>query len=881
MLIDGSSLAFRAFYSILDLERFQNQAGLHTNALYSFHRMLDNVMEQFKPTHVLVAFDKSEVTFRNEKYSEYKGGRQKTPSEFKEQMPYFRVLLDGYGLKHYDILHYEADDVIGTLAYQADKDDEVIIISGDKDLTQLASDNVIVYITRKGVSQLEPYTPESIYEDYQLTPRQIIDMKGLMGDPSDNYPGVTRIGEKTAVKLLKEYHSVEELYERIDELKPSKMKENLINDKELAFISKDLAEILRDAPLDISIDDIAYQNKDIDILVDFYREMNFNSFLNELQEKEDVDLSIAVSDKPELKFEVKSLESINEEYLPKETAIWVETMGDNYHFDDIIQIAWYDKAVQTVYLAEAAAALESKEFKAWLADDKVTKISFDSKKDEVLLNRYGAELKGVSFDVLIAAYLIDTKNLHEISDIIQLFDVPVTAQPDEIIYGKGAKRAIPDKDIMQQHIANKTVALNLLTEPLLNRLSEAEMLELYNDVDLPLARVLAEMEITGIKVDGDILEDKNKELLERLSIMEERIYELAGETFNINSPKQLGEILFDKLGLPVIKKTKTGYSTAAGVLEKLLDKHPIIQEILDYRQVAKLQSTYLAGLPEYIKDDGKIHTRFVQTLTQTGRLSSADPNVQNIPIRLEEGRRIRQAFVPSEDKWQFFGADYSQIELRVLAHISQDEHMVEAFTEGEDIHSSTARRVFNIPDEIDIDSNMRRQAKAVNFGIVYGISDYGLSQNLNISRAEAKEFIDRYFEKYPGVQKYMTEIVEDAREKGYVSTLYHRRRYLPDIKASNFNVRSFAERTAINSPVQGSAADIIKIAMINLDKAIKEEGLQARLLLQVHDELILEAPAEEMERLSELVPEVMENAVRLNVPLKVDFNQGNNWYELK
>lgn len=882
MLIDGSSLAFRAFYSILDIERFKNKSGLHTNALFSFHRMLDNVMAEFQPTHVLVAFDKSEITFRTEMYGEYKGGRQKTPSEFKEQMPYIRVLLDAYGMKHYDVLKYEADDIIGTLSHQADSDDEVIVISGDKDLIQLATDNVTVYITRKGVSQLEAYTPETIMETYGVTAKQFIDLKGLMGDSSDNYPGVTRVGEKTAIKLIKEYNSVEELYERLDELKPSKMKENIINDKDQAFLSKELAEILLDAPIEIGVEDIEYKGKNVEELVEFYRQMEFNSFLTELQETTDIDIQAVNTEEATVEYEVKVVESIDEAILPQQASLYLETIGDNYHFDEVLQVAWYHQVDNVVYVADKAVALGSDLFKAWLEDESVAKILFDSKRDQVLLSHDDIQLKGIQFDALIAAYLVENNQMNEIADIVRALELPVAVQLDEIVYGKGAKRKVPeDPQVISDHIAAKAVALDLMVEALESRLNDLEMHELYVDIEMPVARVLSRMEIHGIKVDGQTLQEKNEELLLRMKEMEERIHELAGEAFNLNSPKQLGEILFDKLQLPVIKKTKTGYSTAADVLDKLVDKHPIIQEILDYRQINKIQGTYLAGLPAFIKEDGKIHTKFVQTLTQTGRLSSNDPNLQNIPIRLEEGRKIRQAFVPSEEGWQLFGADYSQIELRVLAHISKEENMTRDFIEGEDIHSATARRVFKLDDETVVDSNYRRQAKAVNFGIVYGISDYGLSQNLNISRPEAKEFIDRYFQMYPGVNQYMEEVVKQAREDGYVSTLFHRRRYLPDISASNFNIRSFAERTAINSPIQGTAADILKIAMIRLQDAIDQEGLQARILLQVHDELILEAPAEEMERLSDLVPEIMESAVSLDVPLKVDYNQGINWYELK
>ena len=879
VLIDGSSLAFRAFYSILDLERFKNRSGLHTNALYSFNRMLDNVLQQFEPTHVLVAFDKSERTFRTEKYAEYKGGRQKTPSEFKEQMPYFRVLLDAYGIKHYDVLGYEADDIIGTLSNQADEDDQVVVISGDKDLIQLASENTTVYVTRRGVSDLEPYTPAVIREKYDITPEQIIDMKGLMGDSSDNYPGITRIGEKTALKLLHQFGTVEAMYERLDELKPSKMKENIINDEANARMSKDLARILLEAPIDISVDDITMNEKNIDDLTEFYRQMEFNSFLSALGSEEVVN---DASEVMESDYEVVYLEAIKEEHLPDQTAIHFETIEENYHFADVIKVTWSDLVSHQVFVTEAKTAFDSPLFKEWLAKELTEKISYDTKKDMVIAARFGASLQHVTFDVSIATYLAEQSQDQRIEAIQSFLALPVTVQPDESIYGKGAKLAVPeDAEIVNQHVANKVEAYEQVKAPLLAKLEAVAATELFLTMELPLAVVLAKMEIEGVKVDAAALDEMNTLILERLADMEKEIHELAGREFNINSPKQLGEILFDELGLPVIKKTKTGYSTAADVLEKLKYHHPIVEKILDYRQIAKLQGTYLAGLPRFIKEDGKIHTRFVQTLTQTGRLSSTDPNLQNIPIRLEEGRKIRKAFVPSHEGWQLFGADYSQIELRVLAHISEDEHMRQAFIDDEDIHSATARRVFGLPEDEPITSNHRRQAKAVNFGIVYGISDYGLSQNLNITRKEAKTFIDTYFDKYPGVAEYMKEIVKQAKEDGYVTTLFNRRRYLPDIHSSNFNIRSFAERTAMNSPIQGSAADIIKIAMIRLDEAITKENLQAKLLLQVHDELILEAPAEEMARLAELVPEVMEGAVELAVPLKVEANQGENWYELK
>ena len=872
LLIDGSSLAYRAFFSILDIERFKNKAGLHTNALFSFNRMLDGVLDQFKPTHVLVAFDKSGHTFRTEQYPEYKAGRQKTPGEFREQLPYFRVLLDAYGIKYYELLHYEADDILGTLAKAADPDDQVMIVSGDKDLTQLASDQVTVYITKKGVSELEPYTPASIWDKYQLTPQQIIDLKGLMGDSSDNYPGIERVGEKTALKLLHQFGTVEGLYQGLDQLKPSKMKENIIRDEANARLSKSLARIVQDAPLEITLDDCQLGQRDLAQLSEFYVQMDFRSFLAQLHQGAEV-----VASQETTRYPVTWLESIEDDHVKAAGAFYLETLSENYHFAPVLAVAWTQG--DQAYATSGQVAFASSAFRKWLEDGSLPKISADLKRDSILLDHQGLTLAGVTFDVGLAAYLVDVEKIKDLTSLATYLDLGIQVQLDEVVYGKGVKQALPENERLAQHLADKVSLLDQAVAPLTQQLDDLGMTQLYQDMEFPLAQVLTDMEKRGVAVDVATLDQMNDLLLARLEELEAEIQALAGQAFNPNSPKQLGEILFERLGLPVIKKTKTGYSTAADVLEKLKD--PIVAALLTYRQLAKLQGTYLAGLPKFIQADGKIHTRFVQTLTQTGRLSSADPNLQNIPIRMEEGRKIRQAFVPSEPGWQLFGADYSQIELRVLAHISGDPHMKQAFLEGQDIHAATARRVFGLSDDAVVDSDMRRQAKAVNFGIVYGISDYGLSQNLDMPRKEAKAFIDRYLAEYPGISTFMQQVVAQAKKDGYVSTLWGRRRALPDIYSSNFNLRSFAERTAMNTPIQGTAADIIKVAMVALDQAIRQRGLQARLLLQVHDELILEAPQEEITILEDLVPEVMEGAVSLSVPLKVEAASGNNWYQLK
>lgn len=875
LLVDGNSVAFRAFFALHNsLERFKNRNGLHTNAIYAFHNMFENVMQKEQPTHVLVAFDAGKTTFRTEMYAEYKGGRSKTPGEFKEQMPYIRELLTGLGVKYYELPNYEADDIIGTLAEKVDKEIfDVVVLSGDRDLTQLASKEIKVDITVKGVSDIESYTPEHVAEKYDgLTPKQIIDMKGLAGDASDNIPGVTKIGEKTAIKLLNQYGSVEGIYEHIDEMKQSKMKENLINDKEQAFLSKKLATIDTDAPVEVDIDSLAYQGKDLDKLVPFFKEMDFKQFLAKLD---------VVEEQVEMKdilFEV--VHEYDESMFQTNMALYVEMMGDNYHTEDIVGVAW--GTPEKIYVTNDLAIFENEAFLSWVGDKTRLKNVYDAKRTYVALNRYATKLQGIDFDVLLGAYLLDTNEKSEDIEGIASHYGYHDIQSDEAIYGKGAKKGLPeDEEVFFAHLARKVSAINGLTPKLSQELTEKNQEDLFQKMELPLSIILAEMEISGIKVDATRLQEMKIEFSDRLREIERKIYEEAGEEFNLNSPKQLGVILFEKMGLPVIKKTKTGYSTAVDVLEQLREQAPIVDDILIYRQIAKIQSTYVEGLLKVIQSDGKVHTRYVQTLTQTGRLSSVDPNLQNIPIRLDEGRKIRQAFVPRNKDWLIYSSDYSQIELRVLAHISDDEHLKAAFLEGQDIHSSTAMRVFGIEKAEDVTPNMRRQAKAVNFGIVYGISDYGLSQNLGITRKAAQQYIDTYFEKYPGVKEYMERIVREAKDQGFVETLYHRRRYLPDINSRNYNIRSFAERTAINTPIQGSAADILKIAMIELDKRLKESDLQATMLLQVHDELVFEVPESELEMLDKLVSEVMEQAVSLHVPLITDSSWGKTWYEAK
>ncbi|MBS8079269.1 DNA polymerase I [Streptococcus suis] len=872
LLIDGSSVAFRAFFALYNqIDRFKSPTGLHTNAIYGFNLMLDHMMKRIEPTHILVAFDAGKTTFRTEMYADYKAGRAKTPDEFREQFPFIRQMLDAMGVKHYELDQYEADDIIGTLDKMAERTEipfDVTIVSGDKDLIQLTDENTVVEISKKGVAEFEEFTPAYLMEKMGITPTQFIDLKALMGDKSDNIPGVTKIGEKTGLKLLTEFGSLDGIYENIDSMKASKMKENLIADKEKAFLSRTLATIDTQAPIEIGLDDIVYQGPKVDELGQFYDDMGFKQLRAQLG---------TTSSQEEAVLDFQIVTEISPAMLKQDQFFYFEILGENYHREDLVGLAWGDK--EKIYVG-GPELLDSPVLRDFLENQTIK--TYDFKRGKVLLDRKEITLPPATFDSRLAKYLLSTVEDNSLTTIANLYG-QTSLVPDEAVYGKGAKLDLPEREIFFPHLARKVQVLIETEEPMLTKLEENRQLDLLFDMELPLANILAKMEIAGIKVEAETLkamQSENEVLIDQLT---KEIYELAGQEFNINSPKQLGTILFEEMGLPLeyTKKTKTGYSTAVDVLERLAPIAPVVSKILEYRQITKLQSTYVVGLQDAILEDGKIHTRYVQDLTQTGRLSSTDPNLQNIPVRLEQGRLIRKAFVPSLENSVLLASDYSQIELRVLAHISQDKHLIEAFQQGTDIHTSTAMRVFGIEKAEYVTPNDRRNAKAVNFGVVYGISDFGLSNNLGITRKEAKAYIDTYFERFPGIKNYMETIVREARDKGYVETIYKRRRELPDINSRNFNVRNFAERTAINSPIQGSAADILKVAMINLDKALTEAGLATRMLLQVHDEIVLEVPVAELETVKAMVKETMESAISLSVPLIADENEGSTWYEAK
>ena len=874
VLIDGNSLSFRAFYA---LPLLSNKAGIHTNAILGFAKLLEKIIREEQPTHFLVAFDAGKTTFRHSKYSEYKGGRQKTPPELSEQFPYIRQLLDAYHIKHYELENYEADDIIGTLSKEADQNDfETIIVTGDRDLTQLATQNVTIYYTKKGVTDVDHYTPEFIAEKYNgLKPIQIIDMKGLMGDSSDNIPGVAGVGEKTAIKLLNQFDSVEGVYENIDKVSGKKLKEKLELSHEDALMSKELATINRYSPIEVTLNDTKLSDiKDNHEKIELFKKLEFKQLLADI----DNEVSEFEQEQKQVSFDIlPTFEYVDFNHLD-EAVIHFEIDGSNYLKDDILKFGFYDK--ERYIVVDADNIKDYPELIKWLENENSKKVVYDAKKTFVIAHRLNITIQNIVFDAMLASYIIDpSRTIDDVYSVVTNYHQTYVKE-DVSIYGKGKKRQVPNAEILNTHIASITKSIDAVKPLMEKELESHQQMNLLKDLELPLARILSKMEEIGIYTDVNDLQRMQQELQEKLELLVQRIHDAAGEEFNINSPKQLGVVLFETLKLPVIKKTKTGYSTAVDVLEQLQNEHPIINDILEYRQLAKLQSTYVEGLQKVISNDKRIHTRFNQTLAQTGRLSSVDPNLQNIPIRLEEGRKIRKAFKPSSEDSVILSADYSQIELRVLAHITQDDSLKEAFIHGQDIHTATARKVFGVEAE-EVTDLMRRQAKAVNFGIVYGISDYGLSQSLNITRKEAKIFIDDYLASFPGVKQYMSDIVKDAKANGYVETLLHRRRYIPDITSRNFNLRGFAERTAMNTPIQGSAADIIKLAMVEFDKQVQHTSYKAKLLLQVHDELIFEVPKSEVEEFSLFVEDIMEHALDLDVPLKVDSNYGPTWYDAK
>lgn len=880
LVIDGSSLLFRAFYA---LPLLTTKEGIYTNAMYGFLTMLYNAIDENKPDYISVAFDRPGPTFRHEMYDDYKGTRTTPPEEISGQFTRLKEILDAMRIHYLDSDKYEADDIAGSLARLGEEAGmDVVLLTGDRDYLQLATDNTEVVITRKGITETEKYRRERIVEDYGISPSQLIDLKGLMGDSSDNIPGVPGIGEKTGLKLIRDFGSLDGVYENIDKVTGKKRVENLKENKDLAYLSRELGTIICDAPIGVRLEDLTYEGVDVDSLVPLLAKYEFTSILGKYSD----DYKAEEEKREAYEYRELGPEDFKGlvEAIEKEGALAFKLLisGEDYMEDEILY-AGIRLEENKVYIIDLSQYREDfiKDFKPIFEADSIRKLGHNIKNDIILLFRMGIEIENIYFDTMLGGYLIDpSQSSYSINDI-SLKYLNYYGRDEEELLGKGKKKKSfgdLDREELIDYIAfSLDVALRVSGE-MEETMEEQEMLDLFFDIELPLIKVLASMQYYGFKVDRQELDRLDLEFSGEIDDLVFKIHEMAGRPFNVNSPKQLGQVLFEDLGLPVIKKTKTGYSTNAEVLDKLKDQHEIIGLVLRYREIAKLKSTYIDGLLELInKTTGRIHSSFNQTITSTGRISSTEPNLQNIPIRTHDGRQIRRAFVADGEN-TLVDADYSQIELRVLAHISGDEHMIDAFNNNIDIHAKTASQVFNVGlDQVDAD--LRGKAKAVNFGIIYGISDYGLSRDLGISRKEAGDYIDSYLGNYEKVKEYMEEIVDYGKEKGYVETISHRRRYIPELKNRNFNIRSFGERIAMNTPIQGSAADIIKMSMVKVYSEIKKRKLKSKLILQVHDELIIESPEEELEEVKEMLRSIMENIIDLKVPLIVDLKTGDSWYD--
>ncbi|MEG1310958.1 MAG: DNA polymerase I [Romboutsia sp.] len=876
IIIDGNSIINRAFYALPEMN---NKEGLKTNAIYGFTTMLFKIIDTYKPTHISVAFDRKSPTFRHIEFEEYKAGRKKMPDELRVQFEPLKDLLDKFNINRLEIDGYEADDIIGTVSKLAEENDyKVYIVTGDKDAIQLASDKTTILITKKGVAEVDEYDFNSVMEKYEMTPTQFIDLKGLMGDKSDNIPGVPGVGEKTGIKLIKEFSSVEGIIDNIENIKGN-VKKKIEENKELAIMSKRLATIIRDVPIEFKLDDLKYGDYDKDLVLEDFRNFGFTSLISRL-----VDLDGGQQKEEVIEIKIDKLENINEfiNEINKNKKLILKTVKKEKNIleKNIMYIFMSIDGKNMYYINED----EISQFKSIFSSSEIKKFGYNLKDDYIALRSYGIKLENMNFDITIAEYLIDSTSStsYECSAIAMKYLTRKVKSGEELL-GKGVKaKKYQDLgfDELSEHICQIISTISYVMPIMEKNLNEMDMDGLFYHVEMPLVEVLGYMEYEGIRVDQEKLNELGTEFKEIIKRLEEEIYELAGEIFNINSPKQLGIILFEKLELPIIKKTKTGYSTNAEVLDKLRDKNPIIDKITEYRQIVKLNSTYVEGLLSIINPiSNRIHSSFNQTITTTGRISSTEPNLQNIPVKLEIGRNIRKVFI-ADSGYKLVDADYSQVELRVLAQMSQDETMIDAFKHNEDIHTKTATQVFNVEAK-DVTSELRGAAKAVNFGIVYGKSDFGLSEELNIPVKQAKEYIENYFNKYSKIKEYMDNTIEQAMEDGYVTTIFNRRRYIPEIKSSNFMERNRGKRFAMNAPIQGSAADVIKIAMVNVYKKLEEQSLKSKLILQVHDELIVEAIEEEIDIVKIIVKEEMENAVRMDVNLDVDLNIGKSWYETK
>ncbi|MBQ9279447.1 MAG: DNA polymerase I [Clostridia bacterium] len=882
--VDGNSIMNRAFYGVMSSKMLMNSEGVYTNAIFGFLSILLKLLNEENPDYVCVAFDLKAPTFRHKKYDGYKATRKGMPDELRMQMPIIKEILEDMNIKIFEMEGYEADDILGTMASFGEKNDiNVLLLTGDRDALQLTSDRVTVRIptTRMGKTESTDYTPSVVREKFGIEPIQFIQIKGLMGDTSDNIPGVPGVGEKTAFSLITKYHDIDKIYhsleagEELEGIK-GKLKEKILGNKELAYLSKDLGTIFREVPLEFELEEIAKKEFDNDKLYELFKKLELKTFIDRLELKESENGSSEAVE--EISIEIKDFSELKLDDESNQIA---------YYWDkDSGAIAVYTNTENSVVYYTSHPTTENLKY---IFESEVAKIGFEEKEDYLKLKRHGIQAKNMMFDVTIAAYLLNpSKSTYKLNDLI--------LEELKIIVDNGEEKGKVEQITLEGFSAGNEEAQSQEDEKKKERISkyakyifdckekyekelkDKEEYHLFTDIEMPLMKVLAEMEYVGVFVDKQMLRDYSISLNTSVNDLTKEIWNLAGTEFNINSPKQLGEVLFEKLQLPVIKKTKSGYSTDSDVLEKLLEDHPIVEKVLEYRTLNKLKATYVDGmLPLINAETGRIHAKFNQTVTATGRISCTDPNLQNIPIRTELGRELRKIFIAKEG-YTLLDADYSQVELRVLAHISGDETMIHAFQNDVDIHAVTASQVFNVPLE-EVTKQMRSEAKAVNFGIVYGISDFGLATNIHISRRRAKEYIEKYFEKYPKIKEYMDNSVKNCKEKGYVETLWGRRRYVPEIKSNNFNVRQFGERVAMNAPIQGTAADIIKIAMVNIEKELEDRKLESKLIIQVHDELLIETKESEIEVVKELLVRNMENVIQMAVPLKVDANMGRTWFE--
>lgn len=855
VLVDGNNLLFRSYYATAYTGNImRNKEGFPTNGVYGFVNMINKIISDEKPEYMMVAFDIGK-TFRHEKYERYKDGRRETPDDLKVQFPVAKKILTAMGIKYLECAGYEADDIIGTISMWCEKDPEyeALIVSSDKDLLQLISDETVVKLLKtKDYIWMDKKT---FNDTYGFDPIHMIDLKALMGDSSDNIPGVKGIGEKGAIKLVSEYKTIDNIYENIDKIKGA-TQIKLIDGKEDAYYSKDLVTIYREVPLDITFDDLLYKGENADELIDIYNDLGFYSLLRKINTSD-------IKKEKSREDEFKIISDINDVKISEDTSIYLDTTIGNYHDAEILGIALYNSTLSCYIPYDIFKNNTS------ILDTDYNLSTYDYKKLIVVFNKYGIKVPNINFDTMISAYLLNYETKDDICYLANKLNIYIPS------YDK--KEVVTSEEAIRRAILKAKFIYNT-KDKLYEDMKREDNIYLFESIEMPLAKVLAKMETTGIRVDKKVLEEMGTEIKIKLEILTRDIYNYAGEEFNINSPKQLGEILFDKLKLPGAKKNKNGYATDIDVLKKLTE-YPIINKILEYRALAKLYSTYIDGIISTIREDGKIHTIYTQTLTRTGRLSSIEPNLQNIPMRSEYGRLIRKAFIP-ENNSVILSSDYSQIELRVFAHLSGVNDLINAFKEGVDIHTKTAMDIFKVPME-GVTKNMRRQAKAVNFGILYGISSYGLAEDIGIPVKEAKEFINKYFETYPGVKDYMDKEIDEAKRNGYVKTIMNRKRVIEELKSSNYMVRSMGERMALNTPVQGSASDILKKAMVEISDIFEKENIKSKMLLQVHDELIFNVYNDEIDKVKDIVYNTMTKVFELKVPLDVDIELGNNWYEAK